>query len=96
MKVTPLFHTSNDHNFTYFLNRFQQHAYLERLLRSYKNAEEHEHTEDTNDISVQGEKIAQEHRQIQEYLKQYDDAGSALRVKMSEDDTKIRDGAQSA
>jgi hypothetical protein len=41
MKVTPLFHTPNDPNFTYFLHLFQQHAYLERLLRSYKNAEEY-------------------------------------------------------
>jgi hypothetical protein len=43
---------------------------------------------------VQGEKIAQEHRQIQEYLKQYDDAGSALRVKIAEDERKIRDGSK--
>ncbi len=96
MKVTPLYRTPNDHHFTYFLHLFQQHAYLERLLRNYKHAEEHEHTEDTNDISIQGEKIAQEHRQIQEYLKQYEEAGSALRVKMGEDERKIREGAKTS
>jgi hypothetical protein len=35
-KVTPLYSTINDPQFTYFLAIFQQHAYLERLLRSYK------------------------------------------------------------
>jgi hypothetical protein len=61
-KVNASYHTENDACFTYYLHVFEQHIYLEKVLRNYKMV--NEQTEDMSEYTVANEKIVFEHKQI--------------------------------
>lgn len=81
------YQTDNDQHFTYYLHQFQQHLYLQKVLRDYKAATEH--TEDSSQI-VSNEQTASEHRQIKKHLQALEDSTSPLRLRMKQDEDKIR------
>lgn len=61
-------HTENDPRFTYYLHYFDQHAYLERILKEYRESQENS-AETSSSYQFDHSKIEAELAEIRNYLK---------------------------